>query len=69
MSIEIQNFAVVENAEKFPTSLNTRASGPKGPRKFEWMLNLHGVLHGMHWIMFYGIPDFFVKEVRLSQSR
>ena len=26
--------------------------GPKGPRKFEWIKDLYGVLHGMQWMMF-----------------
>ena len=38
-------------------ALNTRAWGPKGPWKLRWMKYLHGVLHGMKWIMFQGLLD------------
>ena len=38
--------------------LYTRGWVPKGSRKFEWMKNLRGVLHGMKWIMFHGLLDF-----------
>ena len=49
-----------------PTSPYTRAWGPKGPRKFEWMKrNLCGVLHGMQWIMLRGVLDIFVKTTSL----
>ena len=54
-----------------PTSLYTRAWGPKGPRKFEWIKNLHGVLHGIQWIMFHVLQDLHqahLKEVDLTQT-
>ena len=40
------------------TSHYTRAWGSKGPWKFEWMINLRGVSHGLQWMAFHGLPDF-----------
>ena len=34
---------------------------PKQLRKFEWMPNLHGVLHGMQWINVSWSTSFYVK--------
>ena len=46
--------------------------GLKGPRKFEWMKNLHDVLYGMQWIMFHGLMDLLqahLIEVGLAQTQ
>ena len=43
-----------------PPSLYSRAWGLNGPRKFDWIKELHGVLHGMQWIMFHGLLYFCV---------
>lgn len=31
--------------------------GTRGLRKFEWIENLHGILHGRKWIMLNGLLD------------
>lgn len=31
--------------------------GSKGPKKFKWMENIHGVLHDIKWIKFHGLLD------------
>ena len=41
-----------------PTSLYSKACGPKWPRMFEWTNNWHGVVHTMHWILYCGLLDF-----------
>ena len=65
--------SVVENAETRYISLYTRAWGLKELRKIEWMQNLHGVLHGMQWIIFFTVDQFFcedhLKEVGLTQNQ
>lgn len=34
------------------------AWGLKGPRRLEWMKNLHGALHGIQCKILHGLPDF-----------
>ena len=41
-----------------PSSLLTRLWRFEGPKKFEWMTNLHIVLHGNQCVIFDGLPDF-----------
>ena len=38
-----------------PSSLHTRRSRPKGPKKSTWIKRLHGVLHGELWIKVHGL--------------
>lgn len=37
--------------------LHIRPRGPEGPKKFAWMKNLHGTMHGTDWMMFHGLPN------------
>lgn len=39
----------------YPTSLHIRA---KGPRRFEWIKKLHGVLRDIQRVMFRGLLDY-----------
>ena len=53
-------------------SLYIRAVGPKWPRKFKWLKNLLGVLHGIQWTMYHGLMNLCsscLKEVGLVQIR
>lgn len=43
---------LIENVETCPTSCHIRPWGPKEPRRSDWLKNLHGILHGMQWILF-----------------
>ena len=42
-------FLIVGKHGARPTSLDSRAWGPKGPRKFEWVKYLYGFVHGAKW--------------------
>lgn len=57
MTIEISKVSrsLVESVEADPLHV---ALGLEGCKKFEWMINLHGVSHGMQWMAFHGLPDF-----------
>ena len=43
------------------TSLYTSAWGPQGPRKFELIESLHGVLCCMRWTVFHGLLGFATR--------
>jgi hypothetical protein len=59
MTIEIYNLLLVEIAKTKLSHFTLHQSlKPTGSRKFEWMKNLPGVLHGMQWILIHGLPDF-----------
>jgi hypothetical protein len=40
------------------SSLHTRRWRPKGSKKTSWVKSLHGVLHGILWTRFHGLPEF-----------
>lgn len=43
---------------------------PKGPKKLEWMINLHVALDGMQWMMCHDLLDFRqaqLKDVGVTQ--
>ena len=61
---------IVWEAKDDSSLLYTRSWKPKGPNKYEWMENLHGILHGNKWIIFHHILDCIrpIKEVGLTQT-
>lgn len=70
MTIEIYNLSLVENAETIPL-LFTPEFESRGTR-FDWMINLHGVLHDMQWMMFRGLLELHqahLKEAGLTQKQ
>ena len=45
-----------------PSSLHTTLEGPTEYVNARWMYSLHGLLHGIEWIMFHGHLDCFQKQ-------
>ena len=43
-----------------PSSLYIWPRRPEGPKKFEWMKNLHGVLDGNKWITIHDMPHITI---------
>ena len=40
----------------------------QGPRMSEWIKNLNGALHGMHWIMFCGLLNFVSSPPQIDNG-
>lgn len=59
MTIEISKVSclLVESVEADPLHVTLGLEGCKGRWKFDRMINLHGVSHGMQCMAFHGLPD------------
>jgi hypothetical protein len=70
VTIEISKVSrsLVESVEANPLHVTLGLEGCKGPWKFEWMINLHGVSHGMQWMAFHGLPDFASSSTRRREG-
>ena len=58
--------------EDIPLHFIQEVEGLMRPRKFEWMENLHGILHHIQWIMFHSLTGFassHLKEMGLTQTQ
>jgi hypothetical protein len=58
--------------EAGPSSLHTTLEGPMEYVDARWMSSLHGILHGIEWIMFHGHLGYIqnhLLEVGLTQNR
>ena len=61
VTITLQALSLVEKGRPSPSSLHTTLEEPTEYVNARWMQSLHGLLHGIEWIMFHGHLDYFLK--------
>ena len=58
----------MENVETIPLHFTLELEGLRDQGSLNELSNLHGVLHGMQWIMSHGLLDLVISPPRRGES-